>query len=79
MLGLGPEQPGFTPDYDQFADFHWSKDDLALAFDNPIGLMTQALVADLNQAAGSREYGVKEPQSDTLPLPLCREMTFGYR
>jgi len=57
-LGLGPDQPVFSPNYDQFADLRWSKDDLALAFDNPIGLLTQALVADLNQAVERREAGV---------------------
>ncbi|MCP4356508.1 MAG: hypothetical protein GY796_00625, partial [Chloroflexi bacterium] len=59
LLGLDPNQPIFTPDLDQFAHLRWAKEDLALAFENPVGLMTQALVGDLNEAVdggvGNRE------------------------
>jgi tetratricopeptide (TPR) repeat protein len=48
LLGLA-DAAAFTPDLDQFAALHWERDDLALAFENPLGLLTQALVQDLNQ------------------------------
>ena len=47
-LDLSPGQVTLTTDREQFADLCWEETDLALAFENPIDLLTQALVGFLH-------------------------------
>ncbi|HEX9924481.1 MAG TPA: hypothetical protein VGD99_17625, partial [Anaerolineae bacterium] len=65
LLGLDPAPSPFSPDLDLFADLNWSEAELNLAFQNPIGLLTQALVVDLNQGGeGSKKSGEESPKSN---------------
>ncbi|RPJ55130.1 MAG: hypothetical protein EHM12_12825 [Dehalococcoidia bacterium] len=56
-LALPPAQAqvSLKADREQFADLRWDESDLALAFENPVGLLTQALVTDFNQIVQRRE------------------------
>ena len=50
LTALGLAEPVLaTVSVEQFADLQWRETELALAFENPIGLLTQALIADFNQ------------------------------
>ena len=63
LLGLPADSPAISPNLDQFADLRWPRNDLMLAFENPIGLLTQALVEDLNQI-GEQGAGNKEQETE---------------
>ncbi|MCB0225052.1 MAG: tetratricopeptide repeat protein, partial [Anaerolineae bacterium] len=66
LLGLDPTLAPFSPNLDQFAGLRWSADELALAFETPITLLTEALVMDLNQGVRGRGYEVSENSQDGL-------------
>jgi hypothetical protein len=71
LLGLDLEQYLFTPEIEKFADLRWNRDELTLAFDNPIELMTQALVSDFNQALeGPSQLSVLEGDEPGLAEPI---------
>lgn len=61
LLGLEMARPEMEPPSDQFAGLNWSRADLALAFGDPVGLLTGALVADLNQLAAARDANGASP------------------
>lgn len=61
LLGLMAARPESEPSPEHLAGLHWSPADLALAFDDPVGLMTQALVEDLNQAAAPQDGNTVGP------------------
>ncbi|RMF00064.1 MAG: hypothetical protein D6768_13620, partial [Chloroflexi bacterium] len=53
----GVDAPAFTPDPALPAQLRWKPDDVALAFENPLGLLTQALVEDFNRIASATDNG----------------------
>ena len=68
LLGLNAGQPVIvSPDASQFADLRWSKDDFSLAFEHPVELLTEALVADLNNATGSAAYALESKGASEPP------------
>ncbi|HMR65642.1 MAG TPA: AAA family ATPase, partial [Anaerolineae bacterium] len=65
---LGLEGPAGVPKLNQFTDLRWPERDLNLVFGDPIGLLTEALVEDLNQAvlAGAEPAPLDEARATAL-------------